>query len=102
VPSPSEQRPAPARTAHALLRITNPSEGSIYLKDPTLRPGFQTLALRAVAAGGTRELEWAVDGRQVGTSAPERPLDWPLAIGKHHIAVTDDQGHRAEAGIVVR
>lgn len=82
-------------------RIVNPPEGARYLRDPTLRPAFQTLPLRAVAEG-SRRLTWIVDGREVGRAAPEGSVDWPLGVGPHTIAVVDDRGRRSEARILVR
>ena len=71
----------------ALLKIENPPPKAIYLRDPTLPASYQTLALKAVAAGATRTLSWEVDGRAIGRARSE-PLDWPLLAGSHTIAVT--------------
>ena len=81
--------PAKAATAPARLRIVNPPPGAVYLLDPTLRPAFQTLALRAVSDASGRRLAWEVDGQAVGASEGDRALDWPLARGTHTIAVMD-------------
>jgi hypothetical protein len=43
-----------------------------------------------------------VDGRAVGTGAPDAALAWPLAPGRHVVSVQDEQGRRDEAEIVVK
>ena len=83
------------------LRVTSPPSGAVYLIDPTLRSEFQTIALRARSdAGGP--IEWAVDGRPVGSSAGNTPVDWPLAAGAHVISVRDRRGRQADTSILVK
>jgi len=84
------------------LRILNPPEGAVYLRDPTLRDAYQTLPLQATADARARHLTWWVDGCEVGRAAPGTPLDWPLALGTHSIEVSDARGLRAETSIRVR
>jgi penicillin-binding protein 1C len=82
-------------------RIVSPPDGASYLLDPTLRPGFQSVPLRAVApAGGS--LAWSVDGVPLGLSHSGSPLDWPLTPGRHAIVVSDSEGRVAQAAIQVR
>jgi penicillin-binding protein 1C len=83
------------------LAIANPPSGATYLIDPTLRRGFQTLSLRAVASV-TGELEWHIDGKRLGSVGSDTGLEWPLATGSHTITVRDRNGHSAESTIVVR
>ncbi len=90
-----EAAPAPA----AELRIVNPPDGAVYLVDPTLRREFQTIGLRGAARS---RLEWRVDGEVLGTTEPDRSIDWPLAPGRHQISARDPQGHRADAAITVK
>ena len=89
--------------AESPLRIVNPPPGGTYLRDPTLPAPFQTLPLRAVGDGSARTLTWRVDGRAGGEQrASTPPIDWPLAIGAHTIAVSDDRGRTHETSIVVK
>ena len=83
------------------LRIVNPPPGATYLYDPTLRPEFQTLPLRAVTESAARRLAWEIDGRPVGATASERALEWPLARGPHVVAVSDGTA-REETSILVK
>jgi penicillin-binding protein 1C len=85
----------------AALAIANPPSGATYSIDPTLRPEFQAIALRALASAQTR-VEWHVDDRPVGHSVSGRPLLWPLVPGTHRITARDERGRTAEATIVVR
>ena len=88
-------------TAAVALQIVNPPTGATYLIDPTLRPEFQTLALRVVAAR-PGQVEWRVDGQLIGTASSESAFHWPLSAGVHRIAVSDNAGRRAETIITVR
>jgi penicillin-binding protein 1C len=91
-----------AAAAAAPLRIVNPPEGGTYLRDPTLPPAFQTLPLRASGDGSARTVTWEVNGRTVASSGLDAPVDWPLAVGEHTIAVRDDRGRTASTTIRVR
>jgi membrane carboxypeptidase/penicillin-binding protein PbpC len=94
---PSAERPA----SSAVLTIVAPLAGATFMIDPTLRPEFQTLPLRATG-GSAGELEWFVDGAPVGTAARGGTLRWPLARGRHAIAVRDASGREAATRIEVR
>ena len=96
--APRAPRPAP-RTSD--LAIANPPDGAVYSIDPTLRRDFQALPLRAVTPRPTT-VRWSVDGVALGSASSDRPLSWPLAVGTHHIEVTDADGRRAETSVVVR
>ena len=91
----------PLRSAPARFAIVSPPDGATYLIDPTLRRQFQTLPLRAVAAGATR-IEWKVGGRVVGAQSAEAVVEWPLAPGVHRIEAIDDRGRTATAVVTVR
>jgi penicillin-binding protein 1C len=94
----SDDRPG---SEQGLLRIVNPPDGAVYLRDPTLRGEFQSLALRAMAASPESVLRWEVDGQPVGTSR-SGALDWPLRTGTHTIVVSDAEGQQDRTTIVVR
>jgi membrane carboxypeptidase/penicillin-binding protein PbpC len=83
-----------------VLQIVSPPDGATYLIDPTLRSEFQTLPLRASASGGT--IEWRIDGKDVGESATDGVLMWPLRPGRHVVSARDERGRPAEATITVR
>jgi len=84
-----------------VLSIASPATGTIYSIDPTLRPEYQAVPLRAVTLLPT-SLTWIVDGRPFQTASSERSVAWPLAVGRHTIEVRDDAGVRAQTWIVVR
>ncbi len=85
-----------------VLSISNPPEGATYLIDPTLRSSYQTLAFRVSADRAAGRIEWTVNGRTVGTSDSDKPLQWPLSPGTHRIVAADDRGRSAETTILVR
>ena len=99
---------APATTAgtlrasanHPPLSIVAPLAGAVYLFDPTLRPEFQTLPLRA--QGATGRLEWFVNQTSIGTTRGDETMRWPISRGTHEIQVRDGAGRSAETKIVVR
>ncbi|MSO50131.1 MAG: hypothetical protein EXQ49_09585 [Acidobacteria bacterium] len=92
---------APQRRAAAgALAIHHPPAGATYLIDPTLRPDFQALPLRA--RGATGRVEWFVNDTPVGVSLGEAPLAWPLARGSHTIQARDTNGRSASTRIIVK
>ncbi len=102
-PPRAEAADAPARlevASSAALTIVAPLAGARYLFDPTLRSEFQKLPLRA--QGGDGELHWSVDDRPFGIALGDRTIHWPLARGRHRIAVVDDHGRSASVWIDVR
>ncbi|HTL01400.1 MAG TPA: penicillin-binding transpeptidase domain-containing protein, partial [Vicinamibacterales bacterium] len=100
--SANAPRPAAEVRRSARFTIANPPSGAVYLIDPTLRREFQTLSLRAVADRDAGEIEWAIDGRSVGRSAPDKPLAWSLVPGSHRVAARDERGRAAETSILVK
>ena len=91
-----------SRRAERPLAIASPADGTLYLIDPTLRPEFQRLSLRATAGDDAQYIEWSIDGQQIGRSAPERALAWSLVAGEHLITARDARGRLAETRIRVR
>jgi penicillin-binding protein 1C len=88
---------APRETPFA---IVSPTEGAVYLIDPTLRTSFQAVSLRA--SGATGRVEWRVNGRRVGSGSPHRGVSWPLQPGEHEISVRDAGGRTAKTTIRVK
>jgi len=97
----NEPLAARAEVPEPPLRILNPPAGAIYLVDPTLRPAFQTLALRVVA-GQRRSIEWRLDGRRLGRAQSDTAFDWPLEVGRHTISALDRIGHQSDVTILVK
>jgi penicillin-binding protein 1C len=90
-----------SRPATAPLELVNPPSGATYLLDPTLRPEFQTLALRVVAGRPVR-IDWSVNGTSIGSASSETTLDWPLKVGRHRITARDETGRAVESVVTVR
>ena len=103
--SSSSSEPAPARSLDHRSRglaIENPPDGATYWIDPTLRPEFQSLEFRALAADPRSPLSWMLDGVPLGERAAGRPLRWPLSAGLHRLVVSDRAGHKAEVKFTVK
>jgi membrane carboxypeptidase/penicillin-binding protein PbpC len=75
------------------FRIATPANGATYLIDPTLRPEFQALRFKAIAA--TR-VQWRVNDR------PIEGAEWALTPGQHTVTAIDATGKRDSVKIVVR
>ena len=86
-------RIAAAHRDDATFRIANPPDGATYLIDPTLRPQYQTVRLRADA---TSRVEWRVNDRRIAGS------EWPLVPGRHTITAIDATGRRDSVQILVK
>jgi penicillin-binding protein 1C len=85
--------------------ISNPPAGAIYLIDPTLRSQYQSLPLRVItdsADGQADSIEWAVDGRPVGTGRPDESVAWSIVAGPHRISARDTLGRTSEVSILVK
>jgi len=82
------------------LTVTSPTTGATYLIDPTLKPEFQSLPLRARGAIG--RVEWSVNATPVGISLGDAALAWPLARGAHTIVARDGNGRTASSRIIVK
>jgi membrane carboxypeptidase/penicillin-binding protein PbpC len=88
------------RVEGSRFAIASPPAGATYMVDPTLRMEFQTLPLRALGARG--DVRWTVDGRGVGDTSGDEPVDWPLRRGEHVIAARDGKGQSAAVTITVK
>lgn len=85
----------------ARLEIVNPPDGAVYSIDPTLRSEFQALALHAVAPV-PGDLQWRVDGVEIGVASSDGSQMWPLSPGRHVITTRDARGRTARAAIIVK
>jgi penicillin-binding protein 1C len=99
--SPALRRPVRAPRDDTFA-IVSPPAGAMYLIDPTLRQEYQTLAFRASAGRNGGPIEWAVDGRTVGSVDADRSYRWPLTPGRHRIVARDVRGRLAETTILVK
>jgi len=93
--SPAADRASPAKAGPRIdshFSIANPPAGAIYLIDPTLRGQYQALPLRAATDPHAGMIEWVIDGKHLGASRPDEPLQWPLASGVHRISARDQLG----------
>jgi membrane carboxypeptidase/penicillin-binding protein PbpC len=103
-PLSTDMGPSPARRPPAAepagFEIVSPLAGATFLRDPTLRPDFQALTLRARGADG--RIDWRVDGTAVGNAGSGEGVRWPLVAGEHEIEARDAVGRVARAKIVVR
>lgn len=76
----------------APLRITSPTEGDVFVLDPTVERRLQCLRLDASATS----VEWMVDGRAVPSG------DWPLARGRHVAEARSRDGRTSRVAFEVR
>ncbi len=104
--APSTQHLAPAFAETSAgkpstgFAIMSPPSGATYLIDPTLRPEFQAVPLRAQGAVG--RVDWSSNGRPIGTTLGDRQLPWPLTRGTHTLTAVDSNGRQAQSVIVIK
>jgi penicillin-binding protein 1C len=89
----AREAPPPVQSIALRPRVVSPANGATFLIDPTLRPEFQKVPLRAVAKS---RLTWRVNERRVEGE------EWALTPGKHVISATDDRGQRDVVTIWVK
>jgi len=79
-----------------VLRIIFPQDGGIFKIDPVLRKEYQTIGLKADPSGvdGPGTIEWWINGRMAGTSAPPSGFSWKLAPGSYTIKAVSGTGVR--------
>lgn len=90
----------PRQSGTGAFAVSSPTTGATYLIDPTLKPEFQSLPLRARGAIG--RVEWSVNGAPVGASLGDTALAWPLTRGTHIVAARDSNGRTATSRIIVK
>jgi len=83
---PEPLSPAIEERSH-WLAVSFPDEGDVFRIDPVLKREFQTLMCTAIAPGHIHSMEWLVDGQLVATVPRPFNYQWPLARGKHRLAV---------------
>lgn len=91
---------APAGRKTTTLAIVSPPSGATYLIDPTLRPDYQSLPLKAQGAVG--RIEWSLNGQSLGATLGDTPMAWPMVRGTHTISARDANGRLAQSQIVVK
>jgi penicillin-binding protein 1C len=99
VSAPPARHPTVSASS-AAFEIVSPLAGATFLRDPTLRPEFQTLSLRSRGSQG--RIEWRVDDAVLASAAGDESVRWPLAPGAHAIEARDGAGHVARVTVTVR
>jgi len=69
-------------------RIRYPAPGTLVALDPDIPPGHQRVLF--VAAPGTPELRWRIDGELLDSTGPR--VAWPPVGGRHHVVLEDARG----------
>ena len=102
-PHPSSEGPKPSAPTGIRagvapeVRVTYPSNGSVFRLDTVLRRTHQAIGLRADgrAAEAAGWVDWWIDGRSAGRSRPDRGFRWTLEPGVHVIVARTAPGGRA-------
>ena len=84
----SDKMPATCDGKHAsavpALQIVSPAPGDVFKWDPSIPAASQQIKFSAVCAA--KVCRWTLDGKNLSSRACE--TWWPLAVGKHSLAVT--------------
>lgn len=91
---------APTGRKATTLAIVSPPSGATYLIDPTLRPDYQSLSLKAQGAIG--RIDWSLNGQSLGATLGDTPLVWPMVRGTHTISARDANGRLAQSQIIIK
>lgn len=70
------------------LRIIAPGNGAHLIRDTTVPPEYNTLALRAEVDSSVPEVLWSVDGKPFKLVPYPFSVRWPLQAGEHVIRVS--------------
>lgn len=87
-PQPVGGSPAPQRllaTATSRFRIAAPSDGLKLLRDPTIPPAHNTIALQVEVSPPVPEVLWLIDGQPFQLAPYPYTVRWPLQAGEHLI-----------------
>jgi penicillin-binding protein 1C len=95
-------RHAPGASAHAgarEARLLMPLDGDLYLHDPTLPDGAQSIPLRVVPPAGGERVAVVLDGRETLTLEAPYAARLPVVRGTHTLQIA---GTDARATFTVR
>lgn len=92
---------APQAARQNAPQIRQPAEGAVFFVG-TASPTEASVALRASAHEGVKKLYWYDKSVYLGESRPGEVFSATLSLGKHLIAVTDDEGQSAQVTVTVK
>jgi len=71
----------------APIAVAYPDAGDVFVRDPVLRPQFQTLKLTPEVGHDADIVEWLVDGKVFQRVGAPYTVRWPLVPGKHALRI---------------
>lgn len=84
------------------LRILAPGNGLRLIRDATLPPGHNTIALQVEADPSVPEVLWSVDGKPYKLAPHPYAVRWPLQPGEHVIQASVPTSHESSAMVRIR
>jgi hypothetical protein len=84
------------------LRIIAPGNGVHLIRDTTLPPGRNTIALQAEVDPSAPEVLWTVDGKPFKLVPYPYSVRWPLQVGEHVIQVSMPFNREVSAPVRIR
>ena len=79
-----------AQTPASFVRINYPGNGTLIALDPDIPPARQRILLQAQIGTNSKQTQWILDNRLVGTV--NHPTTWQPWPGKHKLALRDTRG----------
>jgi penicillin-binding protein 1C len=92
----------PRGTDGGAVAVSFPLAGDVFVIEPGYDRATQTLALAASVEPPQDEVTWIVDGRPVAKVGWPYRADWPLAPGRHEVAVAAGGVRSAPVAFEVR
>lgn len=92
---------APKGQTSVAPQIRQPAQGAVFFIG-TASPTEASVALRASAHEGVKKLYWYDGSLYLGESQPNDVFAARLTLGKHNIAVTDDEGQSSQVTVTVK
>jgi len=102
-PPPPEFEPAcrPQPVPGRRISMQLPKKGLVFYAS-LAAGGLANVALQAEAESGTGRLDWFLEGRFVGSSAPGQTISVAVRPGRYHVLVSDEAQTTASRTITVK
>jgi penicillin-binding protein 1C len=88
--------------ANPILRVVSPGNGLKLLRDPSLPPEHNTIALQAEVTPPLREVLWLVDGKPYQLAPYPYTVRWTLRPGEHTIQARSPLAPEASVPVRIR
>lgn len=100
--APPSALPVSLGVARQALRITAPTNNAQLMRDTSLPPAFNTIALQVEVDPAVPEVLWKVDGKPFKLVSYPYTVRWPLQAGEHVIQASMPFNRELSAPVRIR